>query len=47
MASESIYYCSKLAIYEGVKSAFDTMKSHFASLYGNEPTHLPPTLASN
>jgi type III restriction enzyme len=29
-----------IAIYEGVKSAFDTMKSHFASLYGNEPTHL-------
>lgn len=29
-----------IAIYEGVKAAFDTMKSHFASLYGNEPTHL-------
>ena len=29
-----------IAIYEGVKSSFDTMKSHFASLYGNEPTHL-------
>lgn len=29
-----------IAIYEGVKSSFDTMKSHFASMYGNEPTHL-------
>lgn len=29
-----------IAIYEGVKSSFDTMKSHFASLYGNETTHL-------
>lgn len=29
-----------IAIYEGVKAAFITMKSHFASLYGNEPTHL-------
>ena len=29
-----------IAIYEGVKSSFVTMQSHFASLYGNEHTHL-------
>lgn len=29
-----------IAIYEGVRAAFESMKSHFASLYGNEPTHL-------
>jgi len=29
-----------IAIYEGVKSSFETMKSHFASLFSNEHTHL-------
>ena len=31
-----------IAIYEGVKKAFEITKSHFQSLYGNENVHITP-----